>query len=597
MLKLISERYRILESIGTGGMSEVYKAIDEKRGKVVAIKVLKEEYQKNADFIKRFRHEASAAAKVSHPNIVKLYNVGNDGDLQYLVMEYIEGRTLKQVIEEEGRLKSERAVRYALKILAALDHAHKNNIIHRDIKPQNILVDADDDIKVTDFGIARLVDSSTGTLTDSNSVLGSVHYVSPEQANGDPVDAKSDLYSMGVVLYEMLTGTVPFDGDTAVAIALKQVNELPRSMRFIYRDIPRSLDEVVMKALEKAPEMRYKTAAEMAKDLKRALRLPKGGFVNSGGFYGRFVGYIFRNGLNAVLVVLSGITVLAIVIYGFVKVSDILYGVDVPSVVGMDVQQAVDTIKDSDMIAQSRYVYDDAIAEGQVISQDPEANARGRRNKTVTLTVSQGIEPIDLPDTTGMDINSALALLSEKGFPAVNVVYASDEKQDMDIVLSQQPNDGSAQPGTAISLTVNSQLIKMPLLYGKTRQQALDTLEALYLRADVVTGYSMDAASDTVVLQTPAAGEELLRGDTVQIVVSIPAPVKYMASYAMKVPYSTNVRIVIVSPSGKETEAFNEDCAADRMIYLELESDEAGEHQIMVYYGYDYVYTDTRSFV
>ena len=295
--------------------------------------------------------------------------------------------------------------------------------------------------------------------------------------------------------------------------------------------------------------------------------------------------------------VLSSITVLAIVIYGFVKVSDILYGVDVPSVVGMNVQQAENAVKDSDMIAETHYVYDETIAQGEVISQSPEANSRGRRNRTVTLTVSNGVEPIALPDTTGMDTAGALALLSASGFPTVDVKYASDETQDMDIVLSQQPNDGTAQPGEAISLTVNSRLITMPLLSGKTRQQALDTLEALYLKAEVITGYALDAASDVVLLQTPAAGTELLRGDTVQIIVSLPNPAIYMAAYAMKVPYSTNVRIVVVAPSGAETEVFNEDCAADRMIYLELESGEAGEHQIMVYYGYDYVYTDTRTFV
>ncbi|MBQ3669692.1 MAG: protein kinase, partial [Clostridia bacterium] len=495
MLKVISDRYQVLEKIGTGGMSVVYKAFDEKRQKVVAIKVLKEEYQKDAAFINRFRHEASAAAKVSHPNIVKLYNVGSDQDMQYLVMEYIKGRTLKEVIEAEGRLKSERAVRYALKILAALDHAHKNNIIHRDIKPQNILVDEDDNIKVADFGIARLVDANSGSITDSNRVLGSVHYVSPEQANGDPVDARGDLYSTGIVLYEMLTGTVPFDGDTAVTVALKQVNEIPRSMRTIYRDIPRSLDEVVMKALRKVPELRYKSAAEMAKDLKRALRYPKGGFVDKHGFIGSFAGYAFKNSLNAVLVVLSIITVLVIVIYGFVKVSDILYGVDVPNVVGYSLNEAREMIKSEDMIVEARYVYDDATDEGEVISQTPEANSRGRRNKTVTLTVSLGIEPVEVPDTVGMDSVSALALLSQNGFDKVNVSYANDPNSELDRVLAQNPA-GEARPGTAISLTVNSSLIRAPMLSGKTRQQALDLLESLYLKADVITGYAIDGAAD-----------------------------------------------------------------------------------------------------
>ncbi len=584
MLKLISDRYRILESIGTGGMSVVYKAYDEKRERVVALKLLKEEYQKNEDFKKRFFHEANAAAKVSHPNIVKLYNVGTDGDLQYLVMEYVEGRTLKDVINKEGRLKSERAVRYALKILAALDHAHKNHIIHRDIKPQNILVDAEDNIKVTDFGIARLVDGSTGTLTDSNAVLGSVHYVSPEQANGDPVDEKSDLYSMGIVLYEMLTGTVPFDGDTAVTIALKQVNELPRSMRAIYRDIPKSLDEVVMKALEKAPEMRYKSAADMAKDLKRALRLPKGGFVNNTGFYGRFAGLMFKNGLNAVLVTLSAITVLAIVIYGFVKVSDILYGVDVPRVQGLSVSEARDKISASDMVPEVIYEYSSAVDADYVISQSPEAGERGRRNKTVSITVSLGGQPLTWPDVIGWDADAALNYLSDAGFPKVKEEPSYDESKPINSVLAQSPEAGEVSPGAEVSITVNTAPVTVPMLNGKTRQQALDILQTLYLKPEVIMGYTTDDISDIVIMQYPASGQLLNRGETVRIMVSVAPPVTYMASYMMKVPYETHVRIVLVTTSGKDTTVFSEDCEAERKVYLELESDEGGEHEVRVYY-------------
>ena len=458
-------------------------------------------------------------------------------------------------------------------------------------------MDTNDDIKVTDFGIARLVDGSTGTLTDSNAVLGSVHYVSPEQANGDPVDAKSDLYSMGIVLYEMLTGTVPFDGETAVTIALKQVNELPRSMRAIYRDIPKSLDEVVMKALEKAPELRYKSAADMAKDLKRALKLPKGGFVNSSGFFGNIVGYVFKNGLNAVLITLSSITVLVIVIYGFVKVSDILYGVDVPSVVGMSLQQAQDAVKDSDLIVRTREVYSDSAEVGVVIDQEPNANSRGRRNDSVTLTVSLGLEPVALPNTTGMNIDEALQTLAVTGFTKYDIKYRYESEREMDTVLEQEPVGPSAAPGSEITLYVNSPKIKMPMLSGKTRQQAQEALDALLLKYEVISGYPVDGAADTVILQYPAPGAELDRGETVKIMVSLKSPMRYLANFARRVPAGTNVRIVIVSPSGKETQVFDEYCREERVIYLELESDEPGEHGIKVYYNDGEPYTDKLTFV
>lgn len=599
MNELISGRYRLLNIIGTGGMSTVYKARDEEDGgKIVALKVLKQEYEGNAEYIKRFRHEASAAAKMSHPNIVKLYSVGSDGPMWYLVMEYIEGKTLKDVITHEGRLKGERAVKYALKILAAIDHAHRNNIIHRDIKPQNILVDKNDNIKVADFGIARLVNSQSGTLTDSNTVLGSVHYISPEQANGDTVDAKSDLYSMGIVLYEMLTGTVPFEGDNAVAIALKHMNEVPRSMRTMFRDIPRGLDEVVMKAIEKDPNVRYASAADMAKDLKRALKVPKGGFVNNNNmtFYGRFAGYLLKNGLNAVLVGLSCIIVLAMLIYGVMKVSDILYGVDIPSTVGLDYERAVSLITDADMEPVTEGRYSNIYPEGVVISQTPEGGERGRRNKDVNLVVSMGPEPVYLPDTAGLGKSEALKVLAECGFPTVYVEYDCMEGPAIDTVLRQNPNDGTAQPGTDITLTVNSSPITMPSLIGKTRQQALDTLEALSLHAEVIEGYSNDDLPDTVVLQNPPLGTTLIRGSSVSITVALPNPVTYYASFNRRIPLAMQVRMVLRSPSGVQTEVYNNACEAEQVVSLSLTSNESGVFQLDIYFDGQLSYTETLLF-
>ena len=598
MNKLISGRYRIIgNSIGMGGMSIVYKAMDEKDGRVVALKVLKEEFEKNEEYVKRFRREATAASKMSHENIVKIYAVGNDGPTQYLVMEYVEGHTLSQIIKQEGRLKSERAVRYALKILAAINHAHQNNIIHRDIKPQNILIDKNDNVKVADFGIARLVDSSSGTLTDSNTVMGSVHYISPEQANGDPVDEKSDLYSMGVVIYEMLTGEVPFEGETPVAIALKQVNELPRSMRLICKDIPRSLDEVVLKALEKDPMLRYFSAAEMAKDLKHALRAPKGGFVNNNvTLWGRIKNYVARNGLNAILVVLSCVTILVMVIYGFMKVSDILYGVDVPQTVGLTLEEAQALIQDSDMEAVVNEVYSNSFVDGTVISQSPEGGSRGKRGKSVTVTVSIGAQPVELPSTVGMNKTEALKLLSDCGFPTVTIKYEWVSNAESDIVLEQSPSGGNAKMGAQITLVVNSDLVKVPALTGKQTDIAIDTVEALGLTAHITYAYSSDDAPGTVLLQSPAPGTEVTKGTEIELFVTLSMQKTYYASCNLRCPLSVILKAVLTSPSGAQTVVYEAFAEAGEVVTLELESNEAGEYTLEFYGDDEFMHEETVEF-
>ena len=271
--KILADRYRLVEQIGMGGMAIVYRAIDMRTGHNVAVKVLRPEFNQDAEFVGRFQREAEAASKMTHHNIVNLLDVGMDGENRYLVMEYVQGKTLKELIQEKGRLNPQVAAQVTIRILSALQHAHQNGIIHRDIKPQNILVNADGHVKVADFGIARMADSST--LTRGDSVMGSVHYFSPEQASGQAADARSDIYSCGVVLYEMLTGEVPFDGDTAVSVALKHVSEEPRSMRELNPAISRALDEVVMRALAKDGARRYQTAAEFAGDLRKAVVHPR----------------------------------------------------------------------------------------------------------------------------------------------------------------------------------------------------------------------------------------------------------------------------------------------------------------------------------
>ena len=279
---VISGRYVVQAIVGTGGMAVVYRAFDKKKNRIVAIKVLRPEYESDEEFVRRFSREAEAASKVSHENIVNMLDVGIDGDMRYIVMEYVDGQTLKEMIRQRGTIHPDTAIRMTIRILAAVDHAHRNGIVHRDIKPQNILVDNQGRVKVADFGIARLKASQTTALDEggtTGSALGSVHYFSPEQARGEVADEKSDLYSVGVVMYEMLTGSVPFDGETSVSVALKHLNEAPMSMRQRQTGISKALDEVVMRALSKDAARRYQTAAEMAADLRKTITHPEGGFV------------------------------------------------------------------------------------------------------------------------------------------------------------------------------------------------------------------------------------------------------------------------------------------------------------------------------
>ena len=271
--KLLGNRYEIIEKIGSGGMATVYRAKDLVLKRFVAVKILRDEYTTDNEFIKRFNTEAESAASLTHPNIVSVYDVGKEGSLYYIVMELIKGKTLKEIIIEDGRMGWKWSVKIAKQIASALEIAHRNNIVHRDIKPHNIIITEDGVAKVTDFGIAKAVSNST--ITAFGTTIGSVHYFSPEHARGGYTDAKSDLYSLGVVIYEMVTGKVPFDADTPVSVALKHMQEKPVEPKELNPAIPQSLNDLIMKAMEKEPSMRYNTATEMIRDLDIILKNPE----------------------------------------------------------------------------------------------------------------------------------------------------------------------------------------------------------------------------------------------------------------------------------------------------------------------------------
>ncbi len=597
--RLISGRYRVEAKVGMGGMAVVYRALDQQENRIVAIKVLRPEFQGDEEFVRRFSREAEAAAKVFHENIVNLLDVGIDGDMRYIVMEYVDGRTLKEMIRDEGKIHPDVAIRMTIRILAAVDHAHRNGIVHRDIKPQNILVDRNGVVKVADFGIARLKTSQTTRLNADGSALGSVHYLSPEQASGEVADEQSDLYSVGVVMYEMLTGHVPFDGDTAISVALKHVHDAPQSMRLDDPAIPRALDEVVMRALCKDKKRRYQSAAEMAADLRKAIAHPKGGFVcypveesqaqqeaaGEGASKRRRHGR--PGGIRRFLPLICG--VLAFV---FLAGFSLLYyrrihgSIVMPALIGMAQAQAVSAIQGlgvQDVAVVN--AYSDEYAAGQVMLQSRAEGERLTPETTVTLTVSLGSQWYELPRLTGWDATQAIAELAEAGANDVRIEYAQSDEPN-GTVLSQSEAPGRTSRDTPVVLRVSGQSVPVPSLTGLTLEGAQAVIEAEGLNlGNVSQGESADAASGTVIAQSVAPYTQVLLGTAVDLTICRTQE----TAYAPQVPLTLSVplenvlvEVRVTAPSGQTQEALNERMSAGTHA-VRLSSAEAGVHKVQVY--------------
>ena len=493
--KVLDNRYELVEFIGKGGMALVYRAIDRRTGHSVAVKILRPEFNQDAEFSSRFEREAMAASKMSHHNIVNLLDVGQDDNMRYLVMEYVKGRTLKEVIRQKGALPPTVAAQIGIRILSALQHAHKNGIIHRDIKPQNILVHSDGLIKVADFGIARVAGSNT--ISTDDSVMGSVHYFSPEQAKGEPVTAASDLYSVGVVLYEMLTGKPPFDGETPVAVAMQHIGSKPTPISELNPAVPPAMERVVEKAMEKRPERRYQSALEMAQDLQRALQEPDGTWLGrlpdqpvssqpqQTGTTDRTRAIHTRKwlwtriGLIAMLaLVIGGMAFGALIIYDqVVNTTEAPYCLD---------ETEADALR---MIARAGLKYDisrtsDAVkAAGTVIMQSPEFGTNMRKNETVFLTISTGPEEQAIPAITGMSVESARNELERLGFTLLALPERVLSSSAWDTVLSQDPEDGDMMPsGSVVQVILSGGSVTLPDLVGMTRQEALFQIQQLQLQ-------------------------------------------------------------------------------------------------------------------
>lgn len=545
MVKLgmvIGDRYEILEKIGTGGMSDVYKAKDQKLNRNVAVKVLKQEFSDNANFVSKFRVEAQAAASLAHPNIVNVYDVGEENNINYIVMELVEGITLKKYIEKKARLSYKEAISIAIQVSMGIEAAHNNHIIHRDIKPQNIIISRDGKVKVTDFGIAKAATSNTIT----SNVMGSVHYTSPEQARGGYSDEKSDIYSLGITMFEMLTGRVPFNGETTVAIAIKHIQEELPSPKEYVPEIPTSVERIVLKCCQKSPDRRYQNMGELIVDLKHSLMNPEEDFVvmndpdmeagtraisegdmaqikRQAVYGGEYVDredslrlrseteniydeededgedYDYNpkmERVTTILAIAAGIVILLIIIILAVK----LLGSE---------SDSTESSKSSSPI----------IAEESSSSTDAE-DASGTSEEVVTVS---------LPDVTGITLEDARNTLNTLGL-LTNVEYEESDTVDTGVVIRASLESGEElavgaelEQGTAVILTVSAGQagITIPDVTGKTEEEAKNTLTQAGFLVNSAKAYSDDVAEGLVISQSPVAGGKAPKGSTMTLTVSM----------------------------------------------------------------------------
>lgn len=580
--RILAGRYELLEKIGDGGMAVVYKARCRLLNRFVAIKILKPEFARDLKFIENFRRESQAAASLSHPNIVNIYDVGREGNIHYIVMELIEGYILSDMIKEQGTIEWKRAVEITKQIASALSFAHKNHIIHRDVKPHNILITQDGTAKITDFGIAKALNSGTSSET-TGTVMGSVHYFSPEQAKGGYVDEKSDIYSLGIVLYEMVTGRVPFDGDNPVSVALMHINDKPTPPTEINPAVPQSIEDVVLKATSKFQIERYATADDMYKALQDAEFMEMLGTRTksaaaaasdkkddsdsdkpaddekissekreSGSGSGNKTPGEGKKKFNFnKFTVLAIVAALIVAIPLTMGIFSIFSGIGdggedefaAPDFRGMTFEQAQIKAEEYGLeLKEGDTVYSEYEA-GQISSQTPEEGASVKAGKTITVNISKGMKEGTVPKIEGMTYESAVYLLEKYGYK-VGSVTQQTSTQPKDIVLSQNPEAGDeATPGTAISFVVSKGTEEteaiVPLLVGMELDAAKEALELAGLKPGLVTYEESDAYEENQVFWQQYTAETVLAKDTtVDIKVSGVDPSSVPQEVSMYINYS-----------------------------------------------------------
>lgn len=566
---ILDDRYEIIEQIGIGGMAKVYKAKDKLLDRFVAIKILKEQYAEDDEFLKKFNNEAQSAAKLSHINIVNVFDIGKDlfkGEMiHYIVMEYVEGQTLKDLIDQEGMLSNHDIIDYSTQIAQALKTAHQGGIIHRDIKPQNILIDNYGLAKVTDFGIARV--SSNATITYTSSILGTVHYISPEQAKGKIVDEKSDLYSLGAVMYEMATGRVPFDADNSVGIAVMHIQDQPIAPKELNPNLSDHLNYIIMKLLEKDPTNRFTNAKELidaldnenlileSEDLTDTARIPI--VIPNERSYEK----VYKNDQarieeennkqkekEAIYVSSSEtsnasiekkkdkkiwplflIAILLLAAVYFFKNRPSANGtVEVPTVINLDQAQAMEELQSRGLKANILRTEDsDEYEKGKVMNQDPNPNTKVDKGSSVNLIISGGRE-IEVPDLRNMTLSQAEETLKELGLRLGRTTTASSDTVESDLIIDQEQKPYSKhQVGEEINVTVSTgadnrvNTIEVPYLVGKTEADAKAIIQqhGLSLR-DLNYAYSSDIQRGLVISQSIASGTQVANNSKIDLTIS-----------------------------------------------------------------------------
>jgi len=584
--KVVSRRFRVEDIIGRGGMAIVYRAFDLRSHQTVALKVLREEYEDDPEYRERFKREGEVCHKLSHPNVVNLIEAGVSGGVSFIALEYVDGRTLKEIITESGRIEQGQAVRYALQILAALSHAHQRGIVHRDVKPQNIMVSRSGQVKIGDFGIAGLAD--TRTLTSDGNVMGSVHYFSPEQAKGMKATAASDLYSVGVILYEMLAGHVPFEGETAVSVAMKHLMEEPAPIEQ-EADVCRAVELIVKKALRKNPTTRYQSAEVMIRDLRRALRHPDGGFMEQRDDRPHQVIEDIREHRrkHALAAKIATAAVVVLLLAGIAAAGIRLYDTmfvltRMPDLQGLDAGTALRMIESAGLTGRTDYAYSD-VAEGYVAAQSPQAQEEVRRGETVLMVVSKGSGSEQVPKVAGLTREDAQDALTAKGFTLGDVEIVTSTML-RGTVIAQSPEAGtSALPGSEVSLTVSGGRVVVPELVGQREEEALERMQTVGLTCGAIrTETVATAAQDGVVLsQSIEKFSEVLPGTTVEMTVGSYDKRKYKASVTISVQVpeeGVSVRVTLVGADGKESDMYAATLTSpgEEKISVTLRSEQSG---------------------
>lgn len=548
--KILGNRYEIIEKVGNGGMATVYKATDLVLKRYVAVKILRDEFTTDEEFIKRFETEAQSAARLVHANIVSIFDVGVDNGIYYIVMELIQGKTLKEIIvEERGPLPWKWSVNVAIQIASALEMAHKNNIIHRDIKPHNIIITEDGVAKVTDFGIAKAVSNST--ITAFGTTIGSVHYFSPEHARGGYTDAKSDIYSLGVVMYEMVTGKVPFDADTPVSVALKHMQEDPVPPIELNPHLPEAVNKIILKALKKDPMLRYQTATELLQDLKMALKNPSGDFVDDADFDptaktqristqdvekmqkdsrkkedNKFVKFI-KN--HKVLSSFIGLILLFCIAFGgTMLVLNVTNPkeVEMPNIVGLSKEEAQQRIEGAKLkfeVASEEYNKD--VEENHVISQDPtyvEGYNKVKEGSTVKVVLSKGTEKTKVPKVAGMSKDDAISAIENAKLKAEIVEETSKKVQEGYVISQETDANTEVDAGETVKIHVSTGVEKatVPGVVGKSQDEAKKALQDLGFVVTVTTAEDSSKDNGVVLKQSLEEGKSVEKGSTIAITVN-----------------------------------------------------------------------------